>query len=593
MRSVRCCSIAPVLNLAPVPIPRLILTSLVVAAVSLALFTVSARSAPPVITVNGQGGFDGFGGATASAGDVNHDGFDDFLIGAAGFDRSPSETNIGRAYLFYGPLEANATINSADAHITGEAIYDNLGISVAFAGDVNNDGYDDIIIGAVSNDANGIQAGRAYLFYGPISGALNALDADAIISGDQYHELGWSVAGVGDINSDGYDDILIGARRADGLNGDSGKALLYHGPLSGTKFEADADAEITGVLISEQLGHSLAAGDLNGDGIPDLIVGGPRPPVNGSNTGRVYVFFGPVSGSYPATSAHVILSGESLNNEFGFAVACGDITGDGKDDLIVGARQAYNTGNGKAYVFHGPLVDAIYAPPVLIEAANANVKLTGETFSIPGLFGSSVQVLGDLNGDGKNDLAVGAPTAGANGTYSGRVYLFETLTSGSVAAQSADAMITGAAAFDFLGTSVAAAGDWNNDGLDDVLVGAPGQPYDTAHCYVGLFQSVAQPTAVRPSTPDVRLSLSSFPSPFASASTIRYELFESRHAEVSVYDVRGSRLRVLVSADLPAGAGEVTWDGRDRQGVDVPTGVYFVRLRAGSHTVSQKLVRTR
>src|SRR6266550_7362766 len=110
----------------------------------------------------------------------------------------------GRAYLFYGPFTGDINTADADAIISAEAFGDNLGISVASAGDVNNDGFDDIIVGARSNDANGIQSGRVYLFYGPISGSLADTDADAINSGAPFDEVGRTVAGVGDLNGDGF-----------------------------------------------------------------------------------------------------------------------------------------------------------------------------------------------------------------------------------------------------------------------------------------------------------------------------------------------------------------------------------------------------
>jgi len=118
----------------------------------------------------------------------------------------------GRAYLFYGPFTGNINAADADAIISAEAFGDNLGFSVASGGDVNNDGFDDLIIGARSNDTRGIQSGRVYLFYGPLGGELAATDADAIISGAAFDELGRAVAPAGDLNGDGFDDILLGKR---------------------------------------------------------------------------------------------------------------------------------------------------------------------------------------------------------------------------------------------------------------------------------------------------------------------------------------------------------------------------------------------
>src|SRR4030095_11349655 len=195
---------------------------------------------------------------------------------------------------FFGPFPGDINAADADAIISAEAFGDNLGFSVASAGDVNNDGFDDIIVGARSNDANGIQAGRVYLFYGPISGSLADTDADAIISGAAFDEVGRSVAGVGDLNGDGFDDILIGTDIAGGSF--QGQAFLFNGPLSGERDASSADAIITGSFSNESFAAGAATGgDVNKDGLQDTIVGPPPFALNGPHTGRAYIFYGPVA----------------------------------------------------------------------------------------------------------------------------------------------------------------------------------------------------------------------------------------------------------------------------------------------------------
>ena len=341
---------------------------------------------------------------------------------------------------------------------------------------MNGDGFDDILVGARSNDDNGIQSGRVYLFYGPVSGSLSAANPDAIIEGAAFDEIDRAVAPLGDVNGDGFDDIVVGS---DIAGGDSrGEIFIFNGPLSGTRTVASADATITGSFANESFGASIAsAGDINGDGVNDIIVGAPRFPLNGADTGRAYVFFGPVTGSLIATQANAIIFGEAVNDDFGVAVAGGkDINGDGVPDVIVGADQLFATASaGKAYVFYGPVSGNI-------QAANADAILTGEADG--DLFGTSVTSVGDFNRDGISDVTVGAPDNGAGGIRSGRVYTFFGPLSGTIAAANADSIVTGSNQ-DQSGMSVAG-GDLNGDGATDLVVGAP-QFATGTHGYAAIY----------------------------------------------------------------------------------------------------------
>ena len=221
------------------------------------------------------------------------------------------------------------------------------------------------------------------------------------------------------------------------------------------------------------------AGDVNGDGIDDIVVGAPRFPLNSNGTGRAYVFYGPVTGVISAGSANAILFGEGLNDAFGTSVAAGDVNGDSVSDVVVGADQLFaGNATGKAYVFYGPLSGPI-------QAANADAILLGEAAN--DLFGTSVAA-GDVNGDGFSDAIAGAWDQDGGGGRSGRAYVFHGPLSGTIPAANADFIVTGSPG-DEVGLSVSA-GDVDDDGVSDTLVGAP-QFTDGAPGYVAVFSNAA------------------------------------------------------------------------------------------------------
>jgi hypothetical protein len=180
-------------------------------------------------TLAGEANGDEFGWSVTIAGDVNGDLTFDVLAGA------PTNAAVadfaGRAYLFHGLVQGYVSANTADATFSGEAFGDNLGVAVA-GGNVGGDFHADVILGARSNDAAGIQAGRVYVFFGPVSGSQDAADADVTIDGAAFDELGWRVLAA-DFNGDSWDDLLIGAPKSDGAGFLSGEAALFFGPDDG------------------------------------------------------------------------------------------------------------------------------------------------------------------------------------------------------------------------------------------------------------------------------------------------------------------------------------------------------------------------
>jgi len=314
-----------------------------------------------------------------------------------------------------------------------------FGYSVAAAGDVNGDGYDDLVVGAKGNDSASPPSGAAYVYFGSENGSL---DSSIRFSGAGSNDnFGISVSGAGDLNGDGYADIVVGAPLEDTTYADAGRAYVFFG---GSSMDTTADIVLAGTGAGDNFGASVAcAGDFNGDGIPDIVVGAARA---GGGRGAAYVFFG---GKNLNLTADLVLQGGMTGERFGSSAdTAGDLNADGYADIIVGAP-----GSNRAYLFSGGRNPD----------GTADVMLGGGSGSS---FGTSVSGAGDVNGDGYDDVIVGAP--GTSSSY-GAAHLF---FGGANMDNTADVTLPGDVQTSYFGCSVSDVGDLNRDGYGDVLVGA-------------------------------------------------------------------------------------------------------------------------
>ncbi len=331
--------------------------------------------------------WDHMGVSVSGAGDVNGDGYDDIIVGADEYVTN----SIGHAYLFFGGARVD---NIADVTMKGEEKFDSFGISVSGAGDVNGDGYDDVIAGArLHTSSMGYYAGRAYIFFG---GPDMDNVTDVVLDGSQSSDFfGISVSGAGDLNGDGYDDVVVGASGAYGVPNEAGYAAVF---LGGKGMDGAADLKIKGKAPGDALGGAVSgAGDLNGDGYDDFIVGTSLNDAGGEDSGAVYVFFG--NGTLD-DGCDLVLRENAAYDQFGKTVSgAGDLNNDGYDDVLVGAPQNQSRGiaTGSAYAYFGgpnmdALPDAVYVGPKSDES-----------------FATAVSGAGDVDRDGFNETIIGTP----------------------------------------------------------------------------------------------------------------------------------------------------------------------------------------
>ena len=417
------------------------------------------------------------------AGDINHDGYTDYVAGAPLYESTGAEADEGRFFVTYGG-SCGPACGPAELILPGDRESNQAGAQLGYnatgAGDVNGDGYADVIVGAPLYDTTYLcsfspitfcprpNVGLARLYLGGSGGLSLSHNLDLFGDNQQDAQFGFSVASAGDVNGDGYGDVIVGAPFANAGLVNQGRAFLYLGSASG--LSSTPNWTKSGTQVNARFGTDAAsAGDVNGDGYGDVIIGADGH----GGTGAAYVYLGqPTTPAYPTGLASTPIRtyfGSQIGSTFGVAVAgAGDVNRDGFSDIVIGDPTFLDDPDfgpqiGKVNVYHGSANGPGANPAREIYGSYSQYGATR--------FGSGVAGAGDVNGDGYGDLIVGDQWGeGPAGFAQGRADVFHGSATG-IAALSSRVLQDCATDFCDFGRDVAGGGDVNGDGFADVLVG--------------------------------------------------------------------------------------------------------------------------
>ena len=388
----------------------------------------------------------------ANAGDVNGDGYEDLL--AAHEFWSGSATSQGAGLVFFGPITGLVHASDADLIFEGPTTQDRVR-RASGVGDLNGDGLDDIALSSYLADPTGYRwyEGAAWVVLSPFSGTMSLAAADGdFYGGADYAACGYQLAGIGDVTGDGIPDVAFGGGNS--ASSTDNYVTIVPGPATGHGPCLGAGITLTGTTTTAALGPVGRGGDLNGDGVDDVVVGSMFDQTGGFYHGAVFVAYGPVS-SGSMTGADRAYYGDSDNEWLGAEVlGAGDLNGDGNEDLVAAAFL-----DDIAYLVYGPLPSA--ATMASVADATFPWYSAGD--------GRNFETIEDLDGDGGRELIVGAPSDATYGTGFGTVGVFSA-PSGSMSFGDALIVLHGDTTYDALGVSPLAI-DEDGDGASSIAVG--------------------------------------------------------------------------------------------------------------------------
>jgi hypothetical protein len=522
------------------------------------------------------------GESVSSAGDINHDHYGDVIIGVPRYSNGQPEE--GAAFVYYGgPLGINPnTYTILESNIDSAQ----FGYTVVGAGNLNGDDYDDVVIGApqirVSPMAGYV--GRFYVFNGSSLGIETSPNFSVDGSASNAF-LGEVLSSAGDVNNDGLDDVIAGEWGTISQYGNMGRVWIYLGNPFGLSNSAPIQLEAS--VPYGVFGRSASgAGDVNGDGYDDILIGSVQSlgtPAGNPFKGSVRVYYGNDNGV--ADTPSVVLTGHTEN--FGYKVAAaGSVNGDPYGDIIISAPRYFPPFGDTVFIYHGASTGIHTLPDAALPAPQDT-----------GAFGASIAGIGDLNHDNYDDIVIGSCNRSMPQYMEGMAFIHYGGPAG--VHQIAGNTIQSNQVYGQLGYSVAGAGDVNNDGFKDLIVGAPiysvGPQIREGAVFIfhGLAVSanitgtnlVAESPLEATASSSVSVSVKAFPNPVIDNLSLQFEgLDASNPTYIQVLNTQGALVQTISVGKVKSGNQQINVS-------KLIPGLYFIIVQNGNNTFKEKVIK--